>query len=90
MYMEPYGGFPFGFLMILAGLIFFAGFVLLVIWAARAVAGPPASRTVAPTPPAPVETPLDILARRFASGEITAEDYQKARTLLTTPPPSPP
>ena len=28
------------------------------------------------------ETPADILARRFASGEITAEEYQKARDLL--------
>lgn len=34
-------------------------------------------------PPAgPSETPLDILARRFAKGEITAEEYQKARDLL--------
>ncbi len=40
-------------------------------------AGPP------PMPPAPPsETPLDILARRFARGEITAEEYQKARDLL--------
>jgi uncharacterized membrane protein len=28
------------------------------------------------------ETPLEILARRFASGEITAAEYQKARDLL--------
>jgi len=28
------------------------------------------------------ETPLEILARRFASGEITAEDYERARDLL--------
>ena len=27
-------------------------------------------------------TPLDILARRFAAGEMSAEDYQKARDLL--------
>lgn len=32
-------------------------------------------------PPA-CETPLEILARRFASGEITAEEYQRARDLL--------
>ena len=36
-----------------------------------------------PMPPsAPSEAPLDILARRFAKGEITAEEYQKARDLL--------
>jgi uncharacterized membrane protein len=33
-------------------------------------------------PPQARETPLEILARRFASGEITAEDYQKAKDLL--------
>ena len=36
------------------------------------------------------EAPLDILARRFASGEISADEYQKARDLLKgEPPPSP-
>ena len=29
-----------------------------------------------------IKLALDILARRFASGEISAEDYQKARDLL--------
>ena len=29
------------------------------------------------------ETPLQILDRRLAAGEITAEDYRKARDLLT-------
>ena len=42
--------------------------------------GPPMQMGTAP-PPAR-ETPLEILARRFASGEITAEEYQKARDLL--------
>ena len=37
----------------------------------------------APLPPmGPSDTPLDILARRFAKGEITAEEYQKGRDLL--------
>ncbi len=42
-------------------------------------------------PTAPRETPLDILARRFAAGEISADEYQKARDLLlggTNPPAS--
>ncbi len=30
----------------------------------------------------PAESPLDILARRFAAGEISAEEFQKARDLL--------
>jgi uncharacterized membrane protein len=33
-------------------------------------------------PPPARETPLEILARRFASGEITADEYQRARDLL--------
>jgi len=38
----------------------------------------------APMPPStPSDAPLDILARRFAKGEITAEEYQKARDLLS-------
>jgi uncharacterized membrane protein len=28
------------------------------------------------------ETPMEILARRFASGEISAEEYQRAMDLL--------
>jgi uncharacterized membrane protein len=40
----------------------------------------PPSVPMPPLPPS--EAPLDILARRFAKGEITAEEYQKARDLL--------
>ena len=32
--------------------------------------------------PAHTPTPLEILDRRFASGELSAEEYQKARDLL--------
>ena len=38
--------------------------------------------------PAPAQGPvsaMDILQRRFASGEISAEEYQKARDLLQNP-----
>jgi len=28
------------------------------------------------------ETPMEILARRFAAGEISAEEYERARDLL--------
>lgn len=59
--------------------------VLLIVWAVRQQ--PPHMQ--APPPPGPLmppyrppESPLDILGRRFASGEITAEEYQKARDLL--------
>jgi uncharacterized membrane protein len=60
-------------------------FVVIVLAIIRALSRPhqqtfPASPPISPTPPS--ETPLDILARRFAKGEITAEEYQKARDLL--------
>lgn len=35
------------------------------------------------------EAPLDVLARRLAAGEISAEDYQKARDLLKEDRPKP-
>jgi len=34
------------------------------------------------TAPVSVQTPLDTLAHRFARGEITAEEYERARDLL--------
>jgi uncharacterized membrane protein len=82
-YQGPMGFFPFGLLGGLAGLIFLAGLVLVVVWMIRALAGPTSGRqgftsTAVATP----EAPLDILSRRFAAGEITAEDFQKARDLL--------
>ncbi len=59
------------------------GAVVLIVRAASpsphsyppASAGPSAPRA---------ETPLEILARRFAAGEITAEEYQKARDMLSS------
>jgi uncharacterized membrane protein len=61
--------------------------IVLIVWA---VTRPhhPGQPQMAPMPPYPPpvapqrETPLDILARRFASGEINAEEFQKARDLL--------
>ena len=67
-------------------LVFVAGVIAVIVLAVHA-----ATRTAYPAgvpplqmggaPPAR-ETPLEILARRFASGEITAEEYQRARDLL--------
>jgi uncharacterized membrane protein len=86
-YQGPMGFFPFGLLSGLAGLLFLAGLVLLVFWLIRALAGPTSGRQVFPaTAVATPETPLEILSRRFAAGEITAEDFQKARVLLREPP----
>jgi uncharacterized membrane protein len=86
----------FGLIVMVAAV---AIFVVMVVRAATSPALPP------PMPPAPLgppsagpqmaqparETPLEILARRFASGDISADEYQKARDLLqggSTPPAS--
>jgi uncharacterized membrane protein len=74
---------PLGILFAVLGglswLAIVAGIVLLIVWAVRALPGSTLRRgNLAAT----VEAPLDILARRFASGEITAEEYESARNLL--------
>ena len=71
-------GYLFAILGGLSWLAIIAGIVLLVIWAVRAM---PRTAAIAGVPTA-AETPLDILARRFASGEISAEDYERTRDLL--------
>jgi len=75
------GFFPFGLLGGLAGLLFLAGIVLLAVWLFRAIA-PPAGPYAPPAGGRPQESPLDILSRRFAAGEISAEEFQKTRDLL--------
>jgi len=81
--MQPFGFFPLGLMGGLTGLLLLAGFVLLAIWAFRALLPAQARTQVAPTP---AETPLDVLARRFAAGEISADEYQKARAVLSGTP----
>lgn len=83
----PFGFFPFGLLSGLAGVLFFVGLVLLIVWFVRAMVGPNSMRHLYSSPPvAGPESPLDILRRRFAAGEISAEDFQKARDLLNENP----
>jgi uncharacterized membrane protein len=53
-----------------------AGVAILVAWA---VSSRPASATASPSMPG---TPLEILDRRFAAGEIGADEYKRARDLL--------
>jgi uncharacterized membrane protein len=74
-------GFPF-FWMLPLFVIFAVGLTVLVIWAVRSSGRPAYPIGPAPMPAAPRETPLEILARRFASGEISAEEYLRARDLL--------
>lgn len=75
----------YGLVAMLFGLVVLIGIVAGVVVLVRLAAAP--SHPLPPPPGSPPQTParegpLDILARRFASGEITAEEYQKAKDLL--------
>jgi putative membrane protein len=81
--MGRFGFFPFGLAGGLAGLLLLAGFVLLIVWLIRALVGPTAWRPGSTASPAsPPDSPLDILSRRFAAGQITADEFEKAREVL--------
>ncbi len=87
MVEQPGLGFHFLWMLPILFLIFVAGVTGLVIWAVRSPSRPaypvgPPPMPMGAQPQAPRETPLEILARRFASGEITAEEYERGRDLL--------
>jgi len=73
--------FMLGFFMVVAVVI---AVIVLAVHASTRTAYPTGAPPVqmGAAPPPARETPLEILARRFASGEITAEEYEKARDLL--------
>ena len=81
----PEALFPLGIIGDLAWVLVAAGAVLLVIWAVRAYP----RRAGAPMQPVSVESPIDILERRFALGEISADEFEKARALLRGESPTP-
>jgi uncharacterized membrane protein len=57
-------------------LMIMAGVALFVVWVGR-------SRPPSPiTHPPMAATPLEILDRRFAAGEIGADEYKRSRDLL--------
>jgi putative membrane protein len=72
MAMHVLSIFGFIFVLIVLGCIALVAFVVM--------------RNQSPTPvsfPGARETPLQILDRRFAAGEIDAEEYKRARDLLS-------
>lgn len=73
----PAGFLGFHILGLLAFLLFWGGLIVLAVWAIRSFA----MRPPAITGPPP-STPLEILQRRLAAGEITPDEYQKIRTAL--------
>lgn len=83
MTFEPFPGHP--WLMALglgSGLIFWAGVVLLVVWAVRMLMANSAANRAAVAPVAVPRTPKEILDERLAKGEIAPEDYERAKTAL--------
>ncbi len=81
MEYHPVGFSVFFLFLVLLAISGAIGVVALIAWSVRSSAS-----TVAPIGAFPMqsarETPQEILARRFASGEITAEEYERARDLL--------
>jgi len=78
-----------GLLSSVGWVLLIAGAVILIVWAIRSMqANSPRPAVVSPGVAG--EAPLDILARRFAKGEITAEEYERARDLLRGEPPAQP
>jgi putative membrane protein len=70
-----YGGFGWmlgGGLMMLMMLLFWIGLIALVVWGVASLRG-------GQRPSAPDETPLESLRRRYASGEISREEFEQAR-----------
>ena len=67
-----------------SGLVFWAGIILLIIWLVRALMANSAMHAApaAPAPPPVFRSPKEILDERLAKGEITPDDYEKAKTAL--------
>ena len=70
----------FGLLMMLFGLLVFAGIILLAAWAIARLAG--SERQRSSTTSGSPEDPLTILQRRYARGEIAREEYERIRSDL--------
>jgi putative membrane protein len=70
----------FGLLMMLFGLLVFAGIILLAVWAIARFAG--GERQRSSTTSGWSEDPLTILQRRYARGEITRDEYERVRADL--------
>lgn len=64
----------------LSNTVMFVGFWALVIWAVIIVARGSQRGPKRPTPRDP--TPLEILERRYASGEITDDEFETRRRRL--------
>ena len=93
-----HGAWP-GILMAVGMAIFWIAVIVLIVWLVREFAGRRATQATAvqPTPvaaatyhqaPPMVESPVQILERRYAAGEIDRDEFLRRREDLT--PPAPP
>ncbi len=76
--MDGFGMYGAGWLIGMGMMIFFwVAIILLVIWAVR---------TLFPRHVHSAQNPLEILQRRYAAGEISAAEYDQARSRLKETP----
>lgn len=66
-------------LMMLMMVLFWGGIIVGIVWLVRSAGGAPRTHE----PSMSRETPVEILDRRFAEGEISEEDYRARREVLT-------
>jgi len=74
--------------MLVLWLALIVGFVVLVVWAVRTIAASMRgeSHTAPPTPQEPlIDGACDIARKRYASGEITKEQYEEICGVLKAP-----
>lgn len=75
-------GYGFGWgawLWMLGGLLLTVGIVVLIVWA---ISGIGHAQTPDHAAPPGGQTPLDILRERYARGEISEEEFERARKVL--------
>ena len=67
-------------LLMSVGMVAFWGLVIFgVVWLAR---GASARAQASAPPPGPTESPQQVLKRRLAGGEISADEYETLRTVI--------
>lgn len=71
-------GWGWEFLMAIGMVAFWALIIFGVVWLVRGGA----SSSSPASPPAAPESPLEILDRRLASGELTVEEYRERREAM--------
>lgn len=77
MMMGTHGGMVWMLLCAFFGVVLLAGIVFLIVWAIKMFVKGGSNRDE--------DTALDILKRRYASGEITSEEYERMKRDISQP-----